>query len=158
MTPLPPEVLVELERLLKDATPGVLYVVQNMAGPVLVYAGEDLFCSMRISRREQEYAALIAAAVNALPALIDTARSTEAMRAENERLTEEAKLWRMGDVVLKCEFVLMRARAETAELSLKAAREALEQIRTMEQSTPAIRRIAQAVLSTVTPTGDEDAG
>lgn len=141
--PLPPEVLVELEGLLNDAS---LPWYAAGDGDWIACAERpldqgDIVCENpgndceRSRRHWPKRRALIAAAVNNLPALISTARSTEAMRAENERLSKERDEFRAAVISLQKRCNRHRTNAanweaakDAAEHSLKAAREALENV------------------------------
>lgn len=204
---LPPEVLVELEGLLERATAGPWIATDRKTGAAridvlaldavnvkeashvarcggrpparpMLSELDGIYEGNRIAAEGEANAALIAAAVNNLPALISTARSTEAMRAENERLT-----FANGDLAITALQYQDKMRAavresddlvcklEAAEAKLKAAREALEEIVSARVGNPKgeygrgltdgfifTANIARCGLglSTITPTGDAD--
>lgn len=104
---LPPEVLVELEGLIERATPGP-WAADSEATNYFAVRGDKrqvartVIAPNSVMRKEGlANASLIAGAVNNLPALISTARSTEAMRAENERLKKDFDASRVHEVTVE---------------------------------------------------------
>ena len=97
MPDLTPETVAELRRLLDAATPGP-WMVGDEGDDVAVIVDEgDEFSSIQIAADLHQGddgltdARLIAAAVNALPALLDAAEERDALRAERDALAAKVE-------------------------------------------------------------------